>query len=171
MAEPIPASLEDLSARVKAREILIDQSADAAVDLCGKTIKLVFQQGEDLLAAKAACRHGEWELWLEVNFPKGPRTARRYMQLGAIPKRTRMSVFTQSKSLRNAYLTAGLLLPEPEKETESDPGFTNPPVVQRLLWLAEWTGRNADDVATWEPARRQDMKIKLKPIVQLYERL
>jgi hypothetical protein len=153
------------------REKEIDQLCEQAVGVAVKAVELAFEQGDDLMEAKAICKHGDWELWVEANFVKGNWTARRYMSLAAMPKTLRQQCLLTCKSMTSVYKLLGILPPEPENQIENGGSITIPPVIQRLTWIAEWTGRNLDEVAAWEQPRRDELKIKLKPIVELYEKL
>jgi hypothetical protein len=164
-------SLNDLAARITAREKEIDLVCDSAVATIVSALGLAFEQGDDLAEAKAACRHGDWELWLSSNFPKGQETARRYMKLAETPKDYRREVFFNCKSMTYAYKTLGILPTEAVTGASGGGSISIPPVIQRLTWIAEWTGRNLDDIGTWEQPRREELKLKLKPIVAIYEKL
>ena len=164
-------SLNDLAARITAREKEIDRVCDEAVGTIVKALQLAFEQGDDLTEAKAASRHGDWELWVESNFPKGLWTAQRYMKLATVPKNLRQQALLSCKSMTSAYKMLGILPTEAVTGASGTGSISIPPVIQRLTWIAEWTGRNLDDIGTWEQPRREELKLKLKPIVAIYEKL
>lgn len=153
------------------REKEIDQLCEEVVRGAVNAITLAFEQGDDLTEAKELCKHGDWELWLDSNFHKGQDTARRYMKMAELPKDARRALFLICKSMTCAYKMLGILPPELEKQIENGGSIPISPVIQRLTWIAEWTGRNLDEIAGWEQQRRDELKIKLKPIVELYEKL
>jgi hypothetical protein len=164
-------SLNDLAARIAVREKEIDRVCDEAVGTIVKALELAFEQGDDLTSAKEVCRPGDWELWVESNFKMGIRTAQRYMKLSETPKNDRRDVFLNCKSMTCAYKMLGILPAEAETSVENGGSISIPPVIQRLTWIAEWMGRNLDDIGTWEQPRREELKLKLKPIVAIYEKL
>lgn len=172
---PVPISglqisLPFLSERIKEREIQIDNFCVDAVRSGVAAIALALDQGDDLIAAKSLCKHGEFQLWVMANFPKTYRTAAKYMKLAEIPKGNRSSLLKDAKSVNEAFRLLGIISPEPSNQIDA-PSISIPPEVQRLNWLAEWAGKSDMDFSKWEPARREEMKTKLRPIVAIYERL
>ena len=173
ITEPAQATapLAELSQRIKSRETEIDGLCNNAVALGLKAIDLAFAQGDDLADAKSRLQHGEWGQWLRDNFPKDERTARRYMQLAEIPKRTRMSVLQDAKSINEAFRMLQIIQPEPVKQIEQLPSITLPPEVQKLNWIAEWVVREHPTFEKLNPLAREELKTRLKPVVDIYQKL
>jgi len=134
------------------------------------TINLVIEQGRDLLRAKHLCAHGDWGDWLLVHFPKSHRTATDYMKLATIADLRGVEAFEECRRLVDAMHIAGIL-PEPERKQLEMPSISLPPVVRKLNDIAEWVGREADTVLTWEIERRMELRQRLRPVVDLYEKL
>lgn len=81
---------------------LAEQANDAAKDVDGyasATVESAVRCGMLLLTAKEKVKHGQWQTWLEANFQKDIRQARRYMQ---IAKGTHASVLSGADSIRDA---------------------------------------------------------------------
>lgn len=165
------AALTELAQRIKSRESQIDETCNNAVALGLKAISLAFEQGDDLREVKERLNHGEWLPWLKENFSKDERTARRYMQLAEIPKRTRMSVLTDAKSINEAFRMLGIVQPEPAKQAIDQPLITIPPEVQKLNWIAEWVAREKESLTKLPDLARQELKTKLLPVVEVYKLL
>ena len=161
----------DLAGRIKRRECEIDKICETAVTSGLRAITLAFEQGDDLVSAKGLCAHGEWQSWLANNFSKSQKTACYYMRLAAIPKMTRTSVMANAHSVNEAFRLLGILAPEPAKLIEDKHSISISPIIQHLSWVAEWTGKSLNEIKEWEQPRRDEMKLKLKPIVEIYESL
>lgn len=164
-------SLPDLAERVRLRETEIDKECFSALTAGSRAVELALEQGDDLLLAKHKCGHGPFLEWLETHFPKSPRQARNYMSLALkVPQRKRASIFEDAKSVRDAFRILGLL-PEVETTQPTLPGLPVNPAISRLNWLAEWTTKSGDEISTWEPQQRQELKITLRPVIELYSKL
>ena len=61
----------------------INREHQACLQAAGKAIDHAMRCGDLLTEAKAGCRHGGWQGWLEENFEGSARTARGYMQIAA----------------------------------------------------------------------------------------
>ena len=160
-----------MSSRIKKRESEIDAICDGAVKAGFKAIALAFEQGDDLILVKAGCKHGEWEEWLEKNFEKGQDTARRYMKMAAVPKDDRSRLLTEAKSINDCFRTLGIIAPEPVKAIENHSTISIPPFIQRLNWIAEYYSKSPPDIDAMQDGEREELKTKLKPIIQIYEKL
>ena len=72
-------------------------------------MRAAWQAGHLLLKQKRKIVHGNWELWLELNFDGKVRTAQRYMLLAkTVPDVLQLRGLTQGLTLRQAYLRLGL---------------------------------------------------------------
>jgi len=83
--------------------------ADRARMQCNAAVSEVILCGQYLTRAKQIVGHGQWLAWLEKN-AKGlsKETAQRYMRLA---KTSHVTDLTNGKSLRQAYITAGIIDP------------------------------------------------------------
>lgn len=183
--------MPDLTARINEREKQIDIVCTTAVKHAMNAVQLAIEQGNDLLAARAMVENASrgkfqkksenkgWQKWLLDNFPKSDVTAWKYMKLAEKVKVNHGRVLPQSnswilendiKTLRDAWRVLGLL-PEDESETKQLPSINVSPIVSRLNFVAEWVTKSADEIATWEEIRRQELKLQLKPVVELFQKL
>jgi len=93
------------------------------------------------------------------------------MKLAArTPIAERHAIIADAKLLKQAMRTLDLLPEEPTTQPESK-SVSIPPIIQRLTWLAEWTGRNQDAVRDWKAEQRAELKQQLAPVVELYGQL
>ena len=60
---------------------MANEAAEACRDSARRTVQQAATCGRALLAAKEACRHGQWMHWLRQNFDYDTSTARRYMDV------------------------------------------------------------------------------------------
>lgn len=135
-----------------------------------KAIALVFEQGDDLMAAKAACVHGEWAAWLKSNFQKSQDTAGRYMKMALVSNSDRVRILKDAKSINGAFRMLGIIPPEP-KQIGVSLSISIPPEIQKLNWLAEFFVKNAPKFDEMTVPAKEELKTKLKPIVAIYESL
>lgn len=142
---------------------------------------LALEQGADLILARSMIGNASrgntkrddgkgWQRWLIANFPKSDETARKYMALAEKAKTNRGCVLQDVKSIREAFRVLGLL-PEVENETRQLPSINVSPIVARLNFVAEWVSKSSDEITTWEKIRRDELKLQLKPVVELFEKL
>jgi len=111
-----------------------------------------------------------WTKWIAANYSKGYDRARLYMVLSNRVKTSRGSILQNAKSLREAFRLLGLL-PEDEPGERQLPSITVSPIVSRLNYVAEWVVRESDEISKWEKIRRDELKIQLQPIVELFQKL
>jgi hypothetical protein len=178
---PSEISLADLTTRINDREKKIDAACAIAVKHAMSAVQLAIDQGEDLLLARARVENASrgthakkgdvgWTKWLANNYSKGYETARLYMGLSSRVKSHRAGILQNVKSLREAFRILGLV-PEPEPEEKQLPSISVSPIVSKLNFVAEWVERSKDEIANWEQIRRQELKLQLKPVVELFEKL
>jgi hypothetical protein len=173
--------LDDLTTRINAREKQIDLTCTTAVRHAMNAIQLAIDQGNDLLHARSLVANASrgthakkedvgWTKWIANNYTKGYETARLYMGLSSRVKTHRDGILQDAKSLREAFRLLGLL-PESDAEPKQLPSITVSPIVSKLNFVAEWAVRNSEEITTWEEIRRQELKLQLKPVVELFEKL
>ena len=142
------------------------------MDNAVQTIALLFEQGDDLLLAKSQLKHGLFLPWVEQNFPKSYDTANDYMKFAAaVPKLERAPFLKDPKSIRKSFELAGIIPPIPTKAIANGEDVVIPPWLQKLTWLAEWYGKNPPAIDEMETVARLELKSKLNPIVEIYEKL
>lgn len=164
--------LKDLAARLRARESEIDSHCEESVNSGFKAIALAFEQGDDLIEAKSNSKHGDWEDWLSLNFTKSVRRAQEYIQFSKnVPKARRAAYLLEAKSIRKAFEIAGIIPELPASAVNNLPTISLPPFVQKLNWLAEYYEKNPPDFGTMQEVEREELKTKLKPIIEIYEKL
>ena len=164
--------IASLTERLKHRELQIDGLTELVAFSGIKAVKLIFDQGDDLILAKSECKHGDWENWIGDNFPKSLRTAQVYMAFSAkIPKAQRVAFLKDSKGVRKSFELAGILPELPKSISSGGPIVSIPAFIEKLNWLAEWVVKNPPDAQTMEPEARIELKTKLRPIIQIYEAL
>lgn len=169
--QPAAELLTVLAHRITAREQEIDNVCNNAVRMGLHAIQLAFEQGDDLLDAKEHMAHGLWMDWLTANFPKDHSLAARYMRLAKVPKLERSPILQDAKSVNEAFRMLGIIAPEPGKIADGVARITLPPEIQKLNWLAEWIGREQPTFEEMPPLARGELKTRLRPIVELYEKL
>ena len=180
---PQELSLADLTTRINEREKQIDIVCTTAVKYAMDAVQLAIDQGNDLLRARAQVGNASrgkfqkpsenkgWQKWLFDNFPKSDETARKYMALAEKVKTNHGRVLPHDiKSIRDAFRVLGLI-PEIENEPKQLPSINVSPVVSRLNFIAEWVVREGETISKWEEIRRQELKLQLKPVVELFEKL
>jgi len=124
-----------------------------------------------LLQQKESLGHGSWLDWLEANLPEiSDRTARKYM---ALAKRNHGSVLNDATSLRQAYLTTGILPMPVEKSTKPDPNKGWVKYVRFIDGFRLWFNKRMEDdpLDTWPENARRVLKNDLRWIADLYQRL
>ncbi len=173
-------SLAELTTRIVEREKRIDITCVTAVKHAMDAVQLAIDQGNDLSLARDCIGNASrgthakgdagWMKWIEESYPKGHETARRYMALSNGVKSYHGRILQDMKSLREAFRFLGLL-PEVENDTKQLPSISVSPIVSRLNFVAEWVMRSGDEIKNWEELRRQELKIQLKPVVELFEKL
>ena len=180
--KPVEISLADLTQRINEREKQIDLTCTTAVRHGMNAVQLAYDQGKDLIAARALVANASrgkfqkqsdkgWQRWLLDNFPKSDETARKYMAIAEKVKTNHGRVLPQDlKSIREAFRFLGLT-PEVEGEQKQLPSISVSPIVAKLNFVAEWVVREADTIATWEDIRRQELKLQLQPVVELFQKL
>jgi hypothetical protein len=163
-------SLNDLRKRIAERERQIDLECNTALAHTARAVKLLIEQGADLLLVKKQVGHGGWMEWCADNFTKSITTANRYMRLAAHAK-TFKDFETDPTSLREA-LRALEMLPEPEQREQAQlAAMVLPPIFSRLAPVSKWAAESFEEVKEWDSSRRDELKSQLRPIVELFNRL
>jgi hypothetical protein len=167
----IQVSLPLLSERIANREQLIDSDVLNSVRHAMSAIQLAFEQGDDLLEAKKICAHGEFQKWVADNFPKSYKRAWDYMKLAAVPKVQRASFFENETSIRGAMKVLDILPESEPAASGQENSIRIPKVISNLTFISEWVSKSIDEISGWEQLRRDELKIKLSPIVELHGKL
>ncbi len=157
-----------LEKRIKEREEKIQRQRKLTLFHASKTIEMVLEQGQDLLTAKRELPHGLWLHWLEEQFPKSQQTAWRYMALAS--NYAHVSNLNDNISIRKAMIASGIF-PDNMTEPKQLGSISVSPIVSRLNFIAEWVVRESDAISTWEKIRRDELKLQLQPVVELFEKL
>lgn len=162
--------MPDLTKRIKAREERIEAACEQVATGVNQSVTLAFEQGDDLIAFASQTTEQEFGTLIRETFSQSAR-AQGYMKLAArTPLTERHAIIADAKLLKQAMRTLDLLPEEPTTSPESK-SVSIPPIIQRLTWLAEWTGRNQDAVRDWKAEQRAELKQQLAPVVELYGQL
>lgn len=86
-----------------------------------KTLQMIFETGKRLVAAKEMLDHGQFIPWLEQNFAMSRMNANRYMRVYETYKDAPMELI-MSKTIREAYIEAGIKKAVPEADQKTDEG-------------------------------------------------
>lgn len=133
------------------------------------TITAVLEQGKDLLEMRNRVAPGHWHKWLKDHFTKTARTAQRY--IAAYIKSETNSFVRDIKFQAELFEISGIA-PEPARAPAAAlPSVSVPPIFQRLNFVAEWVGKEGTAVKEWAPAQREELRQRLRPVVELYEQL
>ena len=168
--QQLQLSLTDLGERIRKLAVSIDEACDSAVAQGLRAAAMAFELGDCLAMAKHICKHGEFVRWVEENTPVGPRQAQKYLALSEVPKANRDSYLQDAKSVNGLFRMLGVITPEPPKQIDM-PTISIPPEVRRLTWIGEWFAGHASDIEKLEPNTKAELKAKLRPVVEVYERL
>lgn len=174
-------SLTDLAIRINERENKVDITSATAVKHAVSAVELAIDQGNDLLLARSMVENASrgthakkgdvgWTKWVAANYSKGYERARLYMAMANKVKNLRGSILQDVKSLREAFRILGLI-PEEDAPAKQLPSTSVSPIVARLNFVAEWVSKSSSEIDTWEKIRRDELKIQLKPVVELFEKL
>jgi len=89
---------------IKAKELAIK----------ARTSQTIWENGRDLLEVKERLEHGQFQKWIEANFPWSYRTVKRFMEVAETFKSDKLADFNFSKSV--LYLLAAPSTPEAARE-------------------------------------------------------
>ena len=162
----------DLSVAINASFATAQTLAGSAREKAQHAIVAAIDCGGLLERQKGSLPHGVWTDWLAVNCPEiSVRTAQRYIRLS---KTTHVSFFNDAQSLRQAYLTTGVL-PEPAPREAVQPD-ANTPVIKFTKGLDQfrrWYHRRTDDtpLAKWTPEARRLLRQELTWFKKLHDDL
>ena len=161
-------SLDSLGQRVAKRESEIDELRGKTAEAALRTIQRVVEQGKDLLQAKERMGHGALLDWLNKFFPKSIRTAQRYM---AVAIKCDTVSYLDDAAFQLEMFKAAQLIPETEKGEANPKGLSLPPIINHLNFVAEWFVKESVNISTWDENRRAELRVRLKPVVELYQTL
>lgn len=161
-------SLDSLKTRIAEQFTRLRTAQVETVKRACETVDILLDFGANLAALKGRMGDGAFVLFLDgVNIERAfaARAIKAAGQYG------RVDYMEDMAAARQLWLYADLI-PVAVGEHSPDVGRVSvPPVIQRLNWLSEWVSRDSEDVNTWEPQRRADLKDRLRPIVELYGKL
>lgn len=160
--KPNLQKLHAIARRINSREDTLEAIKGQAVGVANQAICEAMLQGQDLIAAKAECSHGDWCSWLAVHCPKvSRRTAKRYMALAL--KGPRVAQIDQAQSLREAMALCemeGMDSDVAPKETKQWP-----PYMQALQRLARCLDVVTDNpITNWPGEGVDELRQQLQPI-------
>lgn len=160
--KPSDKDIEQLNA-------LIDQATkvgDSATGFSAQRLKMCVQIGDRLREWKVAIPRGQWGCFLESHFPALPeRTSQRWMRLAEANAGGRLQL-ESARGLRHAYQLAGLL---PDAETAPKGGSKPESYVVHIARLVAALQHIQLDQLTSRD--RNDLRQRLKPAVELYQKL
>jgi hypothetical protein len=76
-----PDGDREIALRINALHAEAEQHRSRCCDAVYQALRAAWQAGHLLLKQKRKIVHGNWELWLKINFDGKVRTAQRYMLL------------------------------------------------------------------------------------------
>lgn len=148
--------------------------ANQAKTSAGEAINKAVECGQYLIEAKTAVGHGRWYEWLanpNHGFDLTSETARKYMSLAAFVNRG--GSLEDVQGMRQAYIAAGILTEPHREQGAHSQGERSQSWLSWTMKLTEEFQRLSDHggIASIEEGERATMKEKLRPIVEIYERL
>jgi hypothetical protein len=127
--------LTTIARRINDREQAIAMLKNQTLDKATEALRELLLQGADLMQAKAALRHGQWQSWLLLHCPTiSERTARLYMQLAS--NRQRVADLVSARSIRLALA----MLDEPDEAGEDKQPKRWPPYLEAAGRLSKLVG-------------------------------
>jgi hypothetical protein len=144
-----------------------DGHASSAVGFAGVRIKICARIGHTLKEYKKQVGHGHWLQWLQENLQElTDRTARKWMKLAEAVEQGKLDL-DNAKSVRQAYILAGIL-PEPEES----PSNHSSDAVSYLVHLDRFeTEMRNIDIAQLSLTQRETLRQRLQPVATLYAKL
>jgi hypothetical protein len=131
------------------------------------------QQGKSLFQAREIVGEAQFDAWLKKHFPKPASVASQYIQqtlkLGDNPS---AKVAGDPKAMKHAMKAAGLLpqSPEPVKSGPSD-AVAPDPLFSAINGAIVALTQTRDQIPGWSEQRKQQLKMRLKPLADLYATL
>jgi hypothetical protein len=146
-------ALLTLAGRINEREETIDTFRSRVEDTLRLAAPEIILQGQDLIAAKAHLRHGDWQTWLGAHCPKvSARNARRYMARAA------------DATLSDYY---HLLCDQEEEPAAAGQDRQWLPYVEALGRVARFRAYlSRFPISNWPAPGRQKLKEELEPIAR-----
>lgn len=164
LANPLP----ELAERILVAYQEAQNAARDAVHRAGIAVRKAVDCGRLLVQARDAFRErGGFVAFLEQQWPESVATAYRWIKLAESPE----ELWRDATSLRQAYIAVGLL-PEPEPGGSSEE--SQKPAWNYLVHLARAERalqRQLKEVATLSRKERDLLKERIKPWVEIYQRL
>ena len=165
-----PELKEELDSLIPKINTVFDESegfAAQAVGLAGVAIRERTKLGEMLNRAKKIVEHGNWLEWLGANCPRlTEQSAQRYMKLA---KTSHVRYLDNCASVTEAYRLAGLLPPRDETEGQDDEKQKGDNYVVHISRALDVLNKAAVD--GWQSQDKAQLRARLKPLVDLYDRL
>jgi hypothetical protein len=131
---------------------------------CSDWLREALLQGDDLNAARASCKHGDWLDWLKTHCPLVHyRKANRYMHLAA--NLTRVSNLAGADSLRQALQLCDV--PVDSETDDITPTRRWPLPVEALGRLSKFTGLlSRCPISKWPGPQRDKLREDLQPVAR-----
>jgi hypothetical protein len=168
--EVIPKDVAEINDAVAQANDLLTKT----MELVPQAIKAMIVAGSKLKKKREQIPQGDWYTWLESNVKNCSReTARRWIRLAEFNE-THKGKLNDATSVRQAYQLAGLL-PESESGSSSSGGRATDADAYLVHLLRSETYISAQIAAQpideWPKQRRESLKERLQPLVEIYERL
>lgn len=159
---PSPLEIQQLAELIKEA----NQAGDSATAFSASRLRACVEVGSKLIHWKTAIPRGEWGSFLGQHFPDlVERTSQRWMRLAEAEASGRLNLET-ARGLRHAYQLAGLL---PDADSSNTKSSAKPTTwLVHLARLVAGLQHIVLDQLT--PRDRNDLKARLKPVVDLYNR-
>lgn len=161
-------SIESLKTRIADLFSKLREGQKETIKRACETVDVLLDFGATLAALKGRMGDSAFALFLDG---AGIERAFAARAIKAAGQYGRVDYTEDMAAARQLWLYADLI-PVAVGDHAVDVGRVSvPPVIQRLNWISEWVSRETEDVTTWEPQRRADLKDRLRPVVEFYSKL
>lgn len=151
------------------KKLIVEAEATVSTTVAnaGQRIRLCADIGRGLKYHKQQVGHGGWLEWLEENLQDlTSQTARKWIKLAEAVDSGRLDL-DSARSIRQAYILAGIL-PDPDDAASG----TSPSPTNYLVYLDRFENAiRCIEVEKLPAQDRQKLRDRLKPIATLYAQL
>ena len=162
---PTPDEIAEISNLIAAANTV----GGKAVEFSAERLKTCVAIGERFLQWKKQVGHGKWEAFANEHFPQLPSSTRTRWQKLAEAKRDGKLDLSIARGLLHAYKLAGII-PDAEPVEKDDDGKEEP--VSYLIHIARTVAALGHiDLDALEPAQRELLKERLRPIVTVFYKI
>lgn len=163
MERPSPSEIAELSTLIEEAT----QVGDSATAFSAQRLRTCVLVGDTLNQWKGKIPRGEWGRFIEQHFPALPeRSCQRWMRLAEASTKGTLNL-ESARGLRHAYQLAGLL-----PDSDSSNAKSSPKAVSFVVLIARLVASLQHIVLDHlKPNEKNDLKVRLKPVMDLYQKL